>query len=304
MNVECLQCHREYIRPKSYRSKHNFCSEECKKEYLKLHKSFDSKKFICPVCGKEFFKQKRFIDEDIEHCCSRKCSIELKKQKFISNTMCDFCGKEFHKKPGRIRQINFCSKKCQNLYRNKDYPSHIDEIIELHKNGKYDREIAEQYGVSRAVISRTLKKYYFEPNGIKENRKRKIDDVELRKRISDSVRKTFEIETDNKDEFDSISKEAKHIFSSISYLFKLKHNFTCQKCGKRGSGKIETHHIYKISHIIRDFIRDFYKKENGPVGYQLMNYEPFTDENNLMVLCRKCHLEEHLKKIKKSGINK
>lgn len=33
---------------------------------------------------------------------------------------CDYCGKKFEKKPGRVRENNFCSQKCYNQWRRED----------------------------------------------------------------------------------------------------------------------------------------------------------------------------------------
>ena len=58
----------------------------------------------------------------------------------------------------------------------------LEDIIELHNQGLYDKEIAEILGCTRENIVKRLNKA-----GIK-NRKSKIDDIDLRNRISNTLK--------------------------------------------------------------------------------------------------------------------
>lgn len=74
----------------------------------------------CDHCGKQFSlkigEYNKKLKRGYKHIfCSRKCSIEFKKQKGYK--ICQMCGKIFHSKPSW--EIKFCSFKCYNEYRRK-----------------------------------------------------------------------------------------------------------------------------------------------------------------------------------------
>lgn len=64
----------------------------------------------------------------------------------------------------------------------------LQDIIELHNQGLYDREIAEIFGCTRHNITQRLNKA-----GI-IHRKSKIDDIDLRNRISNSLKGRFQVQ--------------------------------------------------------------------------------------------------------------
>lgn len=76
-------------------------------------------------------------------------------------------------------------------------------------------------------------------------------------------------------------------------------NYTCRKCGSRcGNGKrviLHAHHLKPLSLIIGLFRKNFPLLS---VEYMAMKSKDLWDINNGITLCRKCHKDEHKKKIK------
>ena len=95
------------------------------------------------------------------------------------------------------------------MAKKKDIP--IERIIELHKQGLYDQEIADKLGCSRSNITIRLKK-----EGV-GNRRSKIDDIELRNRISEKLVGRFCGQNNpNYKGYDSEKQIARGIFKTFS----------------------------------------------------------------------------------------
>ena len=81
------------------------------------------KTFNCAYCGK-VYSTKNYNKKAKNHFCSKDCSIKYRKEikpfrgtKWTEhNCTCDYCGKKFHKVPSAIKELNFCSRKCQNTF--------------------------------------------------------------------------------------------------------------------------------------------------------------------------------------------
>lgn len=68
-------------------------------------------------------------------------------------------------------------------------------------------------------------------------------------------------------------------------------NFTCVKCGQHG-GDLEAHHIKRFSDLIKE------AKNYLPlfdIRVSAFMYSPLWDISNGVVLCKKCHRDEHRK---------
>lgn len=165
----------------------------------------------------------------------------------------------------------------------------LDVIVALHEEGLYDREIAEICGCERSNITIRLNKAGY------TQRKSKIDDIELRNRISKSLLGRYT--GDNNQNFKGYTTEkivARGIFKTISKRMIRNSDYTCQICGHRG-GNLETHHIKPFSVIMQEFLSDEYNGNISNLYEQLTSYQPFMDEDNLMVLCEDCHKRIHNK---------
>lgn len=152
-----------------------------------------------------------------------------------------------------------------------------------------DKEISVIFNCRRNSITQLLNKH-----GI-TNRKSKKENIELRNRISNSLIGRY-VGKDNPN-YKGYSDEktiARGIFKTISKRLIRNADYTCSVCGKRG-GDMNVHHIYPFSMIFDDFINIFYNGNIETIYDQLISYYPFTNESNLVVVCKECHRKIHSK---------
>ena len=163
----------------------------------------------------------------------------------------------------------------------------LQEIIDLHNQGLYDKEIAAIYGCTIENIVKRLNKAGF------TNRKSKIDDITLRNRISTSLKGRYIGE--NNPNYKGYSDErtlARGLFKTISKEMLRDCNFTCQICGQHG-GNLHTHHIKPFSVIFDNFIKNVYSGNIKNFHHEILSYEDFTNKENLIVVCEACHKKIH-----------
>ena len=163
----------------------------------------------------------------------------------------------------------------------------LQDIIDLHNQGLYDKEIAEILGCERANVTIRLNKAGY------KNRKSKIEDISLRNRISNNLKGRFigELNPNYKGYRDE-KTIARGLFKTISKEMIRNYNYTCQICGQHG-GNLETHHIKPFHVIFENFIKDAYSGNIQNFAYEILSYEDFTDKENLIVLCKNCHYKIH-----------
>jgi 5-methylcytosine-specific restriction endonuclease McrA len=163
----------------------------------------------------------------------------------------------------------------------------LDDIIELHNKGLYDKEIAEILGCSRENIVKRLNKA-----GIK-NRRSKIDDIDLRNRISNALKGRYIGEKNpNYKGYTDERTLARGLFKTISKEMIRNCDYTCQICGQHG-GTMNTHHIKPFSVIFDEFVNNAYSGNIENFYHEILSYEDFTNKNNLIVVCEKCHKAIH-----------
>ena len=161
------------------------------------------------------------------------------------------------------------------------------EVVRLHECGKSDLEIANMVGCTRSNITIILNRAGF------KNRKSKINNIELRNRISESLVGRYTGKNNpNYKVYDNEKQIARGILKTFSRRKIRECNHTCAACGKR-SGDMETHHIKPFRVIFKDFIDNIYDGDIQTIYSQLMNYPDFTDESNMVVLCHDCHHDVH-----------
>jgi len=68
---------------------------------------------ICEYCGKKFIRYIRpsWIPKGGGKYCSKEC--QHKSQTTKVETACAYCGKRIMIRPSRIREFNFCNRKCK-----------------------------------------------------------------------------------------------------------------------------------------------------------------------------------------------
>jgi len=178
-------------------------------------------------------------------------------------------------------------KKLNQLGLHKYEMNRRQQVLELHNQGLYDYEIAERLGVSRSDVTILLNR-----QGIKD-RHGKIDDIEQRNKISESLIGRFTGDNNpNYKGYEDEKRVARGIFKTISKRLIREKNYTCQCCGKRG-GNLETHHIKPFKLLFEDFIKNDYDGDINSVYDQIVNNKDLMDESNLVVLCHNCHWKIH-----------
>lgn len=124
-------------------------------------------------------------------------------------------------------------------------------------------------------------------------RKSKIDNIELRNKISQSL--TGRYVGKNNPNYKGYKDEkqiARGVFKTISKKLIRNSDYTCQICGRRG-GDLETHHIKPFHVIFEEFLTSTYDGNIDTFYDQIIEYEDFTDETNLIVVCHECHWKIH-----------
>jgi len=164
-----------------------------------------------------------------------------------------------------------------------------DAILKLHNSGLYDYEIAELANCARSEISKLIKKY------ITQDRRDKIDDTNLRLRISDTLKGRYTgclnpVWTGHS----NYNTLARGLFSAISSNVRLKRNFECAFCGSK-TGDKHVHHIKPFSIIINEFLDLHPDITLEDFSTEILQYKDFIDEDNLLVLCKQCHIDLHKK---------
>ena len=159
----------------------------------------------------------------------------------------------------------------------------LKDIIDLHNQGLYDSEIAEVLGCKRENVVKRLNKA-----GIK-NRKSKIEDIDLRNRISNSLKGRFIGDKNpNYKGYNDEKTIARGLFKTISKEAIRNSDYNCQICGQHG-GDLETHHIKPFHIIFEEFIQNVYSGNIKNFVHEILEYEDFIRQDNLVVVCKHCH---------------
>lgn len=165
-----------------------------------------------------------------------------------------------------------------------------EEVLQLHNEGKYDKEIADILGVSRSAITQRLNRL-----GLR-GRQDKMKDTRLRSRISKSLigRFTGENNANYKGGVVNLRKQARGILKTFTNRVLRERGYKCAFCGDT-KGTKNVHHIKPFKEIFQNFLDTTYSGNPETFYDEIMAYEPFTDESNLIVLCEKCHKNLHRK---------
>lgn len=172
----------------------------------------------------------------------------------------------------------------------------LQTLIDLHECGYTDKEISEKVGCTRSNVTTRLNKAGY------INRKGKIDNIQLRNKISDSLRGTglgssnpnYKGADDTEDLTQYYKGRARGIFRTLARE-KLRNNpNVCQICGEQDV--LEVHHIKPFQLLLDEFLIDAYSGNIETFSTELQNYEPFMDINNLIIVYPNCHKKNSLKR--------
>lgn len=169
----------------------------------------------------------------------------------------------------------------------RSYTINKEQVEKMHMSGMQDNEIAEALGCTRSNITICLNRMGY------TNRYSKIDNIELRNRISQALIGRYTGENNpNYKGYNSEKEIARGIFKTISKRIFRERGYKCEHCGKRG-GRLETHHIKPFSLIMSEFFETKYNGDIDSIYGQLMSYPDFIDESKMVVLCHDCHFKTH-----------
>mgnify|MGYP003571243923 CR=1 FL=1 len=159
-------------------------------------------------------------------------------------------------------------------------------VKELHDYGYTDLEIALMLGCTRSNITIILNRM-----GITD-RKSKINNVELRNRISNSLLGRY-IGSKNPNYRGALNEKslARGMLKTISKRIIRNRGTVCVHC--KSTENIETHHIKPFKVILDEFLKTTYDHDKTTFYAQLITYPDFIDESNIVVLCHKCHFNTH-----------
>lgn len=157
----------------------------------------------------------------------------------------------------------------------------------MYNSGYTDKEIADKLGCTRHNITSRLNKL-----GI-TNRKSKIDNLQLRNQISNSLKGRY-LGKDNPNYKgnQNLRQIARGLFKTMSKELLRNQNYTCSICGKYG-GELNVHHIKPFNVILDEFINNVYDGRLDTFSEQILKYDDFTNKNNLIVVCKRCHYNIH-----------
>ena len=166
----------------------------------------------------------------------------------------------------------------------------------LHAQGYTDQQIAAELGCSRSNVTMRLNRA-----GIKD-RQGKIDNLDIRNKISNSLRGTglgadnpnYKGYSETEDLTQYYKNRARGIFKTLAKELVRNKGAKCCICGKE-TQTVEVHHIRPFQSILDEFLSDAYNDDLNTFSEQLQQYQPFMDISNLIVVCPTCHSEIHRK---------
>jgi 5-methylcytosine-specific restriction endonuclease McrA len=124
------------------------------------------------------------------------------------------------------------------------------------------------------------------------DRKSKIDNINLRNKISNSLIGRY-INMKNPNYKGSLDEKtiARGLCRTIGKRIIRERGKICQHC--KSTENIEIHHIKPFKLIFDEFMNNYYNGNKLELYGQLMSYPDFIDESNIVVLCYNCHHDVH-----------
>lgn len=239
--------------------------------------------FECEVCNRKVYRNPNNPPKNVT--CSKECRSILNKKINGQYIKCDNCGKVFYKKNSRISNNNFCDLNCANQFRKPTLSK--KEIINMHKEGLYDKEIANKADCSRVYITKLLNDSGY------INRHDKKKDKNLRNRIRQTLKGTRTgNDNHNFKGKANYTDKARGLFISISKEYMESKNYTCEICNKKG-GNLNTHHVKPFYKILDDFLSKYKNINPNNFSKKILEYPDFIRKDNLVLVCEDCHNKIH-----------
>jgi hypothetical protein len=320
---ECLMCKKIFYisASKIKEGRGKFCSKECASKWLsennkgKNHPQWNRIERKCAVCQRTFFVQPSKIKNNGGRFCSIECKYkwlsEHKKSDKIEKT-CLMCGEKFYVIPSR-QEKKFCSKKCAGEWYSKNIRGErnpkwkrVQKVCEVcHKIFYVTPKYAEKgYGrfCSQECMAKAFSKkkrrvcleckteFWVSPSKIKDGYGKFCSQECVYKWMSKNM--NGEKSPSWKGGATSIKRRIRGTSKYFDWRLKVfeRDNFTCQRCGKRGS-YLHAHHKKPFGQIL-DELKEKYPLLDLYYVAMTTNNELW-DINNGITLCEKCHKEVH-----------
>jgi hypothetical protein len=185
------------------------------------------------------------------------------------NKICEYCNNPFSIRLYRQHTARFCSRQCNDLFRDKKVKRTCASC-----NKEFSKKPSKIFGNGKSgnIGKFCCRKCY--GNWISKNEQgtnnRNWKGENSISKINQRVRSSFKAKKWRQDIY-------------------LRDNFTCQECGKQGSG-LEAHHK-KLFIILLNEAKEYLPLMELFQAVKL--YNPMWDINNGITLCRDCHKKIH-----------
>lgn len=251
----------------------------------------------CDYCGKSVDKKPSHVSA--HNFCNLDCytryreATKLKLPSGLYEFTCQVCGKAFQSKDRRVT----CSQECLlKRYRQQHEKKRLisdEEMIALYRANVLTKDIAKLAGCANVTVRKVLREHY----GIQGHRGRWKKTPEMRAQISKTLTGRYRGSKNPAWKGTSpIVRVLRGYFAQmISPLALQRDDYTCLRCGKRG-GELNAHHKVPFIEIVEALLAECDKvgitEEDAKLEF-IETHPLFTDLDNLITTCEKCHYSLH-----------
>jgi len=166
------------------------------------------------------------------------------------------------------------------------------EMIALYEANVLTKDIAKQAGCATVTVRKVLREHY----GIPGHKGRWKKTPEMKARISKTLTGRYRGSKNPRWRgTSSVTRVLRGYFATmISPQVLQRDGYTCQGCGKRG-GELNAHHKVPFTEIVTPLLAQCDKAsmtEDAKIEF-IETHPLFTDLDNLITLCEKCHYSLH-----------
>lgn len=247
----------------------------------------------CLHCGELFKTTPSQIKAGYGKFCCKQCAYDYKYIKTHIKVVCKHCNKVFIVPQSRLNyerdNTNYCSKACMNQHRSKDKKLCVDCGKVLSKQSAIRCLSCNRIGERSLTFKGGDIKTTCEFCGITFNKDRsqyaKSKYHYCSPECCNTHRRTLYVglNSTGKTKLSYLLRTNAYNREWRTNVFK-RDNYTCQRCGERGS-YIEAHHIVELTKLV--------KKYNIISVVDAIKIKEFWDIDNGITLCKSCHKQEH-----------